>query len=94
MTEQVYGQMLRVPAGTARQFPELVDRNKEMLVEILAAKVAEAGLAMDGEVIWLPFKYAKFVKEQHHEHGWQMVEVECEADEADYLFMAAEVVCR
>ena len=89
---KIYGLSVKVPVSHLR-YPELVEHARERMRHQLRAGPARDGYEPIGEIVELPGIPFRFVKEHHHEHGWQWVEQECPLDEAEYLRIMMEVTC-
>lgn len=87
---QWFGVVIRISAKDVAAYPELVERRNEMARAELDHRIRAAGLVPGDTMIAVIEKFVKRIKEHHHAHGWQMVEVECPALEAETILVMFE----
>lgn len=73
----------------AKYCPELFDRVDALLTERLAHRIHAAGHIPSGPTSRTTWGY-RIEREQHHDHGWQYVQVACPIEDAEYQIIYLE----
>lgn len=84
----IFGQTLRMHTST---YPELIEMSKDAVRARVAFEIERAGRVASAERSE-QMVYMRNVREQHHEHGWQIVQRPCSQEDADEIWFTVEQV--